>query len=547
MREGTRMSAAVVALGLCLTGSPVSASSEASFPVTPLVVEGDTVAGVGLVTRIDNLAINDSGGWLVEADTDAADTNTDQILLRSGGLYLRENDPLSDPPGATISSFDSININSAGNSGWNFFLSGPPTNADSGIYFGTTLVIQESDVSTAPEFSPGTPYIGYFDAKMNDASEIALVASVDDPAITSTVDRALVIVRTDGSGGLVSESVLAKEADFLAGQSQRVTDFGTAPHESAFNDRAEILFFADLEGATTTDGVIYLNTTLLAQEGSPSPVAGRNYETLSGRGLDLNDYGESAFKANLDGDATTDEMIVVEGRELVREGASLPGFAPFLLTSTGLASGPVGIDETRNVLWFGDWDNPDTTKDTGLFLNDILIVSEGAPLGGGRTIASFANGQDAFFLSENGRYVIFEATLDNGLEGAFQIEVRGPHAVPDGSRVPGDASRAGKNPNGTDIDVSWDIAGCPEPDYNLFYGELASVATYSYTGAACGLGNTGSATFTPPEGDLFWVIASEDALGIEGVHGFDSTGKARPASAGGQCGVAAQLRSALCP
>ena len=39
-------------------------------------------------------------------------------------------------------------------------------------------------------------------------------------------------------------------------------------------------------------------------------MSGRNYELLSSRGLDLNLYGQIVFKANLDGDAASDEMIV---------------------------------------------------------------------------------------------------------------------------------------------------------------------------------------------------------------------------------------------
>jgi hypothetical protein len=163
-------------------------------------------------------------------------------------------------------------------------------------------------------------------------------------------------------------------------------------------------------------------------------------------------------------------------------------------------------------------------------------------------ITSIANGQDAYMLSDNGRYVIFEAVLSDTTEGAFMVEIQGPPPVPDGSSsVPGTQMLAQRNVNGTDIDVTWDVTGCPAPEYNLFYGDLSGVSTYTYTGAACGIGTTGQATFTPPSGDLFFMIASEDGTGIEGVHGYDSQGRARPASAGGMCGVTNQIRSARCP
>lgn len=537
----------VVALMAAMLALPSSWSpSFASFPVTILIREGDTVPGVGVVTSISGVAINNIGTWLVEADTDA-DASTDVVLLKNGVLSLREGQALAAPAGASLSSIDSININASGNSGWNFFLRGLTTSTDSGIFYNDSLAIQESNISTAPQFSPNTPYIGYFDAKINDFNKVALVASVDDSAIASTVDRALVIVTLDGSGSLLSESVLAKEADTLPGQTQTVTDFGTGPHESAFNNQGQMLYFADLTGPTTTDGVIYLATTRLAQEGAPSPVAARNYETLSGRGMDLNNLGEVVFKANLDGDASSDEMIVVEGAELIREGQSIPVISPLHVTSTGTASGPAEIDDDRNVVWFGDWDNPELTKDTGLFINDVLIVQEGATVAPGQTLATFNSGQNGFALSNNGRYVIFEATLSNTLEGAFRIEVQGPPPVPDGAKVPGVEVIAQKNVNGTDIDVTWDVAGCPGTEYNLFYGDLAAVSTYDYTGAECSIGILGQTTFTPPPGNIFFLIAAEDATSVEGGHGYNSRGRARRASAGGRCGVLGQIRSARCP
>ena len=540
----TCRAAAFAAAAVLCAGAAIA---QARYPTTVLVRQGDTVAGVGLVTTIDGLTINDSGSWLVKADTNG-DASTDSVLLKDGVLYIREGDPLALPAGASVSSVDSINLNGGGNSGWNLFLRGPAANKDSGIFINTSLVLQEGDISIAPQFTPGTPYIGFFDAKINDAEQIATVASVDDPVIPSSVDRALVVITTSG-GALAAEAVSAKEGDALPGQTQLVVELGTGPHESAFNNAGQVLFFADMDGSTTTDGVVYLDGELIAQEGLASPVPGRSYELLTSRGRDLNGYGQWAMKANLDGDASSDEVILASGRVVAQEGTNLPAIGPWLFTSFGATSGPVAIDDLGNVLWYGDWDDPVLTKDTALFLNDIMILREGDIVGSGRAVNQLANAQDAFALSPNGRWIILETSLDDLTQAALRIEVQGPPPVPDGARVPGDEMTASRNPNGTGIDLQWDAAACPAADYNLFYGPLAGVGTYAYTGAACGLGSTGAATFTPPPlaGDLFWLIASAAATGIEGVHGFDSAGKARPAKAAGLCGVISQVRSDWCP
>jgi hypothetical protein len=517
------------------------------FPITELVVEGDLVTGVGLVTRIDAVAVNVHGDWLVEADTNNADPDTDTVLLRNGSLYLRENDPVERPNGATINSFDSINLNANLDSGWNFFLSGPPTGQDSGIYFNTTLVIQEGDTSIAPEFGAGTTYLGFFDVKINDANQHSIVASVDDPTVAGTLERAVVRMTVNNGGMLVSESKLAIEGDVLPGQVQAIVDFGTGPHQSAINGEGRILFFADLAGSTLTDGVLYLDDELVAQEGDPSPVAGRNYELLSSRGNALNKPGEVAFKANLSGDTLDDEALIVEGQAVVREGQSLPGMGGFTLTGFGTGSGPLQLDDNRNLLWFGVWNDPNTDIDSGLYLNDLLLVQEGVTMIGGALVDTIASGADAFAISDDGGYIIFEADLVGGVNGAFLIEIDAPQPVPDGKVVAGSPMIAAKNLNGTDIDVSWDVASCPADDYNLFLGDLASVSSYAYTGASCAVGAGGQTTFTPLANSTFWIIAGVDGDDREGSHGFNSEGRTRAADAGGLCGVTTQLRSSVCP
>jgi hypothetical protein len=410
-------------LAVFLLALALPAVAQVVSPPEPLVAEGEIIPGVGAVTSISNLAINNTGGWLVEADTDNPDTTADSVLIKSGALFLREGDGLSLPLGAALGSFDSININDSGNSGWNFFLDNLPSGQDSGVYFNSTLVIQEGDISTAPEFTPGTPYLGYFDVKMNNGNLMLLVASMDDPAIVGSVDRALLRVQVDGTGALISESVHAKEGDILPGQVEPVADFGTGPHQSDINDSGQLLFFADLAGSTSTDGAIYRDMTLLAQEGSPSPVAGRLYQFLSSRGLDLNNNGNYVFKANLDGSTSDDDLIIVDGSVFRREGDSLPAIGGFTFTSFGTSSGPVKIDDDGDVLWFGDWNDPDTTVDTGLFLNDRLIVQEGVTSIGGLVVDTISSGSDAFDMSDDGSFVIFEATLAGGINGAFRIEI----------------------------------------------------------------------------------------------------------------------------
>ncbi|MBU0616591.1 MAG: hypothetical protein KKI02_02625, partial [Planctomycetes bacterium] len=287
------------------------------------------------------------------------------------------------------------------------------------------LVLQESTISMAPEFVPPTPYIGFFEVKINDQGDLVVMASVDDPNIPSTVDRALVWWDLD-NGVLVSESVIMKEGDVPAGQTEPVYDMGTGPHQLAFSNYGDALYFVDLDGDTTTDGVIFLNTIKIAQEGDVAPDPTRTYGSLSSKGLDLNDFGGHVFKAQLDSsDTSNDYVLIRDGTIFRREGESIPAIAPDAFAGTspfGTGSGPVQIDHCGNVFYFGDWNDPNTDVDSGLFLNDQLIVQEGVTVVGGSPMDTINSGQDAFALSDNGRYAIFEATLLDGTNGAFTIE-----------------------------------------------------------------------------------------------------------------------------
>jgi hypothetical protein len=409
-----------------------------AFPttITMVVKEGDVVAGVGTIPSgfgaSDNFTVNNNGDWIVESDTNNADTEADGVLLSGTGhgafaLYQREGAALTGPAGASLDSWDSIRINNLGNASFNNFLNGTSgTNNDSGVYYNSDLVIQESTMATAPGLSANTPYIGWFETHINDSNDILMIASVDDPAIASTVDRAIVKVNALS----LTETLYGKEGDQpVAGRF--VTDFATGPHDSAFNNNGYALLTADVDGTTTDDGlVIYTNgtsTSILAREGQPSPIAGRNWGTLFDVSLDVNNNGNWVMIGDLDGASTTDDaMIVRNGTDVIaREGSSLASIGG-VFTFTAFGTGAVLIDSKADVVWVGDWNNPDTTRDVGIFMNGNLIVQEGVTTVGGIVLQSISTVQDNLAMSDDGRWIMFEGVLANGLDGAFLVEVPEP-------------------------------------------------------------------------------------------------------------------------
>lgn len=99
--------------------------------------------------------------------------------------------------------------------------------------------------------------------------------------------------------------------------------------------------------------------------------------------------------------------------------------------------------------------------------------------------------------------------------------------------APGEASgnagspmRASHDPGSGNIDVTY-TAACDATEHTIYYGNLADVSTHGYSGAECGVGTSGSASFDPGPGDFFFVVVGTNATD-EGSYGLDGSGSERP-------------------
>jgi hypothetical protein len=426
MNSYQRHSKNVVTVGLGVSlAATIAAHAFAGVTITPLVLEGDVIPDVGLVTNINSIAVNDAGDWLVEVDTDGL-AASDVVVIRNGSIAFREGDALRAPAGASISSFDSVYLNADGDTGWNLFLSGPPSNQDSGVFFNGSLVLQEGAISSASAFSANTPYIGFFECRMDDANRIYVVASVDDPAITSTVDRALVRLDYDVNAGSYVETVLAKEGDLPVGASGAITDFGTGPENSAANQVGDLFYSASLSGPTATNAALYIGTDVVATKGDASSIAGRTYTNIgTSTRLDLNDAGDYVFNVTLSGDTASDLAIVRNGVVFAQEGmepAALPG-----RQVTSFNSAPIRIDESGRVIWYANL-NGDAATNQVILRDGDVVAQKGVTQVNGMTFTSLSGTTatggitKGLSISPSGNRIIFRAVVDGGTIGAFLAE-----------------------------------------------------------------------------------------------------------------------------
>ncbi|QDU65602.1 DUF7453 family protein [Engelhardtia mirabilis] len=422
---------AALPISSLLFASPALAQS---FDVTQLSIKGDDIPGVGLLTRLDNLETNNAKVAWSEWDTDNADTDADQVVLRDGVLYLREGDAVPSPANAVIDSFDSIQANDAGDLSFNLFLGGTGvgTGTDSGIYvdFGAGLVLVTQEGDLVPGFAGGATWQGFFETRINNARQVLVIGTLDDPTIgTGTIDDAMVRYDLDAAGAVTSTTVVYSEGVPYIGGIDPIETLESGAHELAFNDAGQVLFAGNTTGDANFDDFIAIDGVPIAVEGGGTPIAGRSWSSLASPEVDLNNSGSYIYSGTLDGDTATDLLIVVDGAKFRQEGDAVPvvGLEAFSFTTFG--SGPLLLNDMGEVLWYGDWDDADTNIDSGLFLDDELLVQEGVTTIGGIIVDTVRGVQDGYAMSDDGQSILAELILVGNIDVLVEITRSGEVTV----------------------------------------------------------------------------------------------------------------------
>jgi hypothetical protein len=121
--------------------------------------------------------------------------------------------------------------------------------------------------------------------------------------------------------------------------------------------------------------------------------------------------------------------------------------------------------------------------------------------------------------------------------------------VPDGSF--GASMKASRViDDGSTISVTWDVAACAAKGYHTIFGPLSGVSTYQTSGGRCGMGVSGSSTWSSvPAGDLWFVVAADDNASTEGTWGNRTVGglAMNNATPSGVCGMVNRINLATCP
>lgn len=381
----------------------------------PLVLVGDAVPGSGTVVEVLDVAVNDAGDWMVLVRTSTGA----YAALRNGAVFLSQGDALAGPAGTSVAGIVEVGLNDTGETAWVLGLNG--TTAFHGVYFGTTPVALDGDPSAA---LPGASYTRLFRTQMNDARQILASIAVDDAGAPGFIDRALVVMQVDAAGALQSETLVIQEGSPIAGTSGTVVLLPELGAEFALNDAGDSIYWALATGGP--DAVMW-NATPLAVTGGTSPVFGRTWKKLDRSAVDAGGGGDHVFTGLLSGDLSSDAIIAWNGIKFVQEGDTLDAIKPFALEQGGsLATfgSPVFLTDAGQVVWYGVWNDPDGTRDSGFFRDHELFVQEGVSVAAGLRLDTFGAPGYEFQASDDGRWLIFEGELENGQLGAFLLDLQ---------------------------------------------------------------------------------------------------------------------------
>jgi hypothetical protein len=118
--------------------------------------------------------------------------------------------------------------------------------------------------------------------------------------------------------------------------------------------------------------------------------------------------------------------------------------------------------------------------------------------------------------------------------------VSSPPPIPAGSLI---ADRI--TPDGSEISVTWDDQ-CAPTHVNVLYGPLDQVSSYTVTGSVCDILNPEAWTAVPA-GNLWFIVVSDDGLGLESSWGHGYDGERNGLTDSGMCAVTAKDILGTCP
>ena len=381
---------------------------------TVVLRRGDSIPGYsgGTVTTIERFVVTNNAEWLAIVDTNNPDEALDEIVIRNGILTLQEGTSLASPTGATLGGFNSLNVDTLGDLFWDLTLVGPST----ALYRNTRLVAKIGDPLNTVGFSRDASWLSFNGFVLaNNNNQLLVAGEVNDSAIPGGSDTAMILITLDDDANIVSTVDVAHEkgqAPVLGLLVDDTAGIATGnPARYDLNDQGQVLWTVRVEtGNTSFTRAIFLDGDLIYQQGDPSPVPGFNWLDLQSR-VSLNNRGDWLIQGDITGPQNFRGVLVKNGELLLRERSTIPAIQPLLIDNFANQT-PIFLADSGDAIYRLQWTGPGNT-DTGIMINEEIIVREGLTNVEGTPIAEFIDGDTAIAASPSGRYMMYECTLED--------------------------------------------------------------------------------------------------------------------------------------
>jgi len=428
-----------IGLGIGLSSLVCGISSAQTF--TKLIAEGDLMPGGApgeIITSVGNVDVNNSGQWAAELNGDGPSANNAYGHL-NGAVAFQEGmtTGIATPVGAVTRWIDSMDINDAGDDLWLINATDAmAVNTQLVIRNGVTLYEQNVSVCIAPGAANGMTYTSLAEVWQNNNDQLLFAASVG-----VLTDAVMLKVELDPmTGAVVSETLLAMEGQTLPGHTCPIQGFSASKGRNGITDAGDVFWYVDDVhsgcGDTITDANIYVNSTRLYNEADAFPAdMTQEFDHFSSAEMDLNSAGDFVF-AGFDrnpGSAFDSWIYKSVGGSievLAHEGDPVPSSigGPWITKGFGFG-GVVPMSESGDVLWYIDWDDPDTDIDTALMFNDQIVMQEGVTMLDGIIVDDVPTGDTEIAMSDDGSYAIAEVVLTGSIDAIYLITDLGDTGV----------------------------------------------------------------------------------------------------------------------
>lgn len=408
------------ALAFCAFAS-VAVIPLRSQTVTEIVREGTPIVGIGNVTYIGYPVVNDLGQVFQHVSTDNPDPTLRTVFVDATGAPVFVSGlPVSQPPGAYVAAFGNvIDCSRVSQVVFTPYLGGTSGSLqDSGIYLGASYqpILYETSLCTDPTAPLGSIYSIILPPWINESGQLAFHGTLDDPAVSGNFNLD-VLMRVDTAAG--QQSIFHREGDVLSGQSIGIYEFDRSSRGMAINDAGQLIWGATLLPNPLYSSVVYLDDTLLAYSGMPSPWGNYLYPTGSTSGVDINNHGSWIYSAHTN-DSAVDFGIVHDGSSFVVCTEQLPAIAPFALSEIAI---PIFIGDNGRIAWVGLWDIPGSPQGVGVFVDYNLIIEQGVTRVSGLLVEGISAAGPEFAMSPSGRYLVTHLILEGGIDAACLVDL----------------------------------------------------------------------------------------------------------------------------